>query len=89
MIINRGILIVVDPRCHHAICHATNDAPSRLHKVTSSGKLRDAMDEEDNEFGTTIKVELVKSGNLSSDSDDDPEKCPKMKMMPTTSLSMM
>jgi hypothetical protein len=29
------------------------------------------MEEEDNEFGATIKVEPVKGGNLSSDSDDD------------------
>lgn len=44
---------------------------ARLHTLTNLGDLQDAMEEEDNEFGATIKVEPVKGGNLSSDSDDD------------------
>lgn len=65
MIINRGILIVVDAVTRRTAC---------LRVVTNLGELRDAMEEEDNKFGATTKVESVKSGNLCSDSDDDPAK---------------
>jgi hypothetical protein len=49
----------------------TRRTTARLRTVTNLGDLQDAMEEEDNEFGATIKVEPVKGGNLSSDSDDD------------------
>jgi hypothetical protein len=49
----------------------TRRTMARLRTVTNLGDLQDAMEEEDSKFGATIKVEPVKGGNLSSDSDDD------------------